>query len=304
MFSRNYKLTHHIEMTTTKRPLVIFLTVAAFVLFLFCNTGLRSNKVQPPAYYANEPTPFGPPQNCSFCHNGVPSTDSTNFILQMGTDSSAMTNVVGGVSTYQPGQQYFLRVRGTVPSAVYGFELTALDSANTAGSVTNFAILNAANTALVAQKFVTHHDADSNNQWTFTWTAPSSYIGPVTFYYAANDGVAGDTVEGDHIFLVKKTIYGIAPNSIHNISDKVNSIALFPTIVNADMQLALNLKETIKIECSVLDLNGRLIQPLLKETAMAGAFNRTFNLSQLAAGVYLIKIQAGDAFEVRKFVKN
>ena len=291
-------------MKTTKRPLVIFLSVASFVLFLFCNMNLRSNKVQPPAYYANEPNPFGPIQNCSFCHNGVPSTDSTNFILQMGTDSSALTNVVGGATTYTPGLQYFLRVRGTVASPVYGFELTALDSTNTSGSVTNFAILNPVNTVLVVQKFVTHNNADSNNEWTFTWTAPSSYIGPVTFYYAANDGVDGDTVGGDHIFLVKKTIYGVAPNGINNLSSSMNSLSVFPTVVNHDIQVAMNLKEATKLEYTLLDLNGRVVQSLLNENAAAGDVNHTFNLSNLAAGVYMLKIQAGDSYEVRKLVKN
>ena len=288
-----------------KRPLVVIFAFAAFTLILFSNLNLRSNKVQPPAFYCNDPNPFVGVQNCSFCHNGVPSYDSTNFILQMGTDSSSMSNVLSGVTTYTPGTQYFMRVKGTTPSPVYGFELTADDTSNTGTDVTNFAILNPTNTSLlsVSYNFVAHHNATNNNEWTFMWTAPTNYQGLVTFYYAGNDGVAGDTTGGDHIFLASKSISSSGANGISSPVDKVNLLRVFPTIFENQIQISFGLNVNSKVQGTIVDLNGRVIRNILDEGLMAGSFNRNFDLSGLQAGVYLVKIQVGEAFTVSKIVK-
>ena len=290
-------------MSNKKRSLILAFAFVAFLLFLLSNTNLKSNKVQPPAYYANNP-----PQsmNCSFCHNGILSMDSTNFILQMGTDTLSLTNVTSGLTTYKPGMQYFMRVKATVPSPVYGFELTAEDSANNGTDVTNFSVLNPANTSLiaVAYNFVAHHNADSNNQWSFTWTAPTNYSGLITFYYAGNDGVAGDTVAGDHIFVVKKTIAAEAINGVTNIQDKITALTVFPAVFDDHIQISFNLKENTKIQGDVINLDGQLVKSILNEGLSAGNYSRSFDLSDLAKGIYLVKLQAGDTYVVSKIVKD
>jgi len=291
----------------TKRLLALAFGFTTFLLVLFSSTHVSSYKIQPPAFYCNDPNPFQATINCTFCHSSFPAFHDTNtFVLQMGTDTQSLANVVSGVTTYTPGVMYFLRMNATTNSAIHGFEITADDTTNTGTNVTNFNILDAVTTSLVqvSYNFVTHHNATSNKQWTFTWTAPTNYEGPVTFYYAGNDGVAGDTNFGDSIFVVSKVINWSGLNGIPQITDKLSSLSVFPTVFSEQIEVSFNLKENAKVEGNIIDLNGRLIKAVLNENLSTGSFNRSFDLGGLSAGVYLLKIQVGDAFAVKKIIKD
>ncbi len=295
-----------------KRPLILFLSFTAFLLVLFSTTDLKSHKVQPPGYYCDDPNPYQSPLNCTFCHSSFTAFhDSTNFILQMGTDTQSLTEVFSGVTTYTPGVKYFLRMIATSPSAVHGFELTAVDSTMdaTAGEgveVTNFAILNPINTSLISTtyNFVAHHNADSNRVWTFTWTAPTTYEGPVTFYYAGNAGVDTDTNSGDSIFVAHKTVGWSGLAGVGSIENQLNALSVFPTLFDEHIQVSFNLKKNCMVIANLIDLDGKVVKGMLHENLSAGGFNRSFNLSGLSAGVYLVKLQVGDSYAVRKIVKD
>ena len=143
------------KMINKKRPLILFFGFAAFLLLMFANMGVKSYKIQPPTFYCNDPNPYTSTLNCTYCHSSFTAFhDSTNFILQIGTDTQSLSEVISGVTTYTPGVKYFLRMNATSPSAVHGFEITAVDSTNDVNpgqglEVTNFAILNSVTTALI-----------------------------------------------------------------------------------------------------------------------------------------------------------
>ena len=288
-----------------KRPLIVFFAFVAFAVVLLSHSILISEKVQPPAFYANNP-PLS--LNCASCHACVPSHDSTNFVLEMGTDTSSLTEIISGVTTYTPGTQYFLRMNATFPSADYGFELTAEDSANSGGGVSSFAVINPVNTALAtisSSSYISHHNAGSNNQWTFNWTAPSTYTGLITFYYCGNDGNGDDQQTGDQIYIFTKEIKAHwGPTGVTEIDSKLNGLSVFPTVFDQHIELAFNLKENAKVEGTVVNLNGQIVKNILDEGLAAGNFNRSFDLSSLSAGVYLVKLQVGDSYTVRKIVKD
>ena len=299
-------------MIDNKRPVILFFAFVAFLLILFSTTNLKSYKVEPPGFYCNDPNPYQSPLNCTFCHSSFPAFhDSTNFILQMGTDTLSLSNVVSGATTYTPGVKYFLRMIATSPSAVHGFELTAVDSTRDSLTgqgveVTNFAILNPLNTSLLSTtyNFVTHHNADSNRVWTFTWTAPTTYNGPVTFYYAGNAGVDTDTNYGDSIFVATKTIAWSGLAGVAQIENELNLLSVFPTVFDQQVQVSFNLKQNAMVTGNVIDINGRVVKSILHENLGIGNFNRSFNLSDLAPGMYLIKLQVGDAYTARKIIKQ
>jgi hypothetical protein len=300
------------KMTTPKRPLIVFFAFAAFLLILFSSTNVKSYKAGPPAYYCNDPNPYNPTLNCTYCHSSFTAFhDSTNFIFQMGTDTQSLTEVFSGVTTYTPGVKYFLRMIATSPAAVHGFELTAEDTTRDATptegtEVTNFAILNPVNTILLSTTygFVTHKNADSNRVWTFTWTAPTTYEGPVTFYYAGNAGVDTDTNIGDSIFVATKTIAWSGLTGVPQINGNLNLLSIFPTVFDGRIQVSFNMKERATVQGTIINLNGQLVKSILNEELNPGNFSGSYDLSNLAAGVYLLKLQTGDAFAVRKIVKQ
>ena len=287
-----------------KRPVILMFAFVVFAAVMLSHTFLISERVQPPAFYANNP-PLS--LNCASCHACVPSGDSTNFVLEMGLDSSNMTEIISGVTTYTPGTKYFMRMNATKPSSVYGFELTAEDSANSEAGVSSFAVINSVNTALATigtSNYISHHNADSNNRWTFYWTAPATYTGLVTFYYCGNDGGPTDVQQGCQIYIFTKEIRAQWNVGIADISNKLNSLSVFPTVFDQHIQVSFELKENAKVEGTIVDLNGRVVKTILDEGLSAGNFNRSFDLSGLSAGLYLVKLQIGDAFIVRKIVKD
>ncbi|MDQ3668516.1 MAG: PQQ-dependent sugar dehydrogenase [Acidobacteriota bacterium] len=178
------------------------------VVTLFVTLGLPDRRVRafidgPPASHTNAPGEA----NCTICH--------TSFEVNSGPGSVQIT---GLPETYSPGQQVPVTVTVNQVDAVsYGFQLTALDqSGREAGTLV---VTDPDNTQLVSgdiegnlRRYIEHTRDGTipvefdRRQWTFTWVAPSSSVGAITFYDAGN-GANGDQVPtGDHIYTSSVTI--------------------------------------------------------------------------------------------------
>ncbi|HWB62384.1 MAG TPA: choice-of-anchor V domain-containing protein, partial [Chitinophagales bacterium] len=279
-----------------------FLATSAFI---FSGSQVRSSLSQPPATYTNDP-PFN--QSCVICHACVPSHDSTNFVLQMGADTTSLADVISGGTTYTPGATYFMRITGNVASSTYGFELTATDSAHALQSgVTDFTVLNATTTSLSnisGRKYIGHKDADATNVWTFTWVAPTAYHGPITFYWAGNDGNGDLTQTGDQVYLVHKTITAVPSVGINSIDSKVAALNVFPTVFNNSFAINFNLEESARVSASLISVDGKVVKTLMGEELSAGNISRSFNANELSPGLYLLKLQVNGAYTVSKLVKE
>jgi uncharacterized repeat protein (TIGR01451 family) len=116
-------------------------------------------------------------------------------------------------ASYVPGQTYQITVTHTNSDPTrlrWGFELTALDDANEkAGDLQNTSVL----TQVLnnqgpggARQYIEHTSSGTfiNQQggasWTFNWTAPSTNVGPVTFYTAGNQANYDGNTSGDYIY--------------------------------------------------------------------------------------------------------
>jgi len=126
-----------------KKFTIVFTACVAFLAVMFCNLNLISNKSKPPAWYANDP-PQASDCGTPGCHGNSTTFDTTKFDLQMGTTQGTMTSVYNGVTTYVPGQTYYMSLTATGTSARYGFEVTAQYDSTDAGTlVDTFALLSA-----------------------------------------------------------------------------------------------------------------------------------------------------------------
>ena len=161
--------------------------------------------------YSSGPPPSmtGAPgdENCTFCH-----------------DQHAGPGVffINAPLNYVPGQTYQIQVQHTTTDATrqrWGFELTALDGANTAaGTFTD-------TTAFTQQDFgnlryyIEHNQAGSfagtsnGASWSFDWNAPATDIGPVTFYAAGNQANNNSSTSEDQIYLATTVSQPAAPAS-------------------------------------------------------------------------------------------
>lgn len=150
-----------------------------------------NNSSQPPVGRTGAPSEG----TCRDCHSG--GTGAVTITLEQ----------VGGqpFTTYVPGGAAMnLRVAVSHSTAsVYGFQLTALssqagqeDTPNqglSTGGATNLSI----QTGPGGRKYLNHFMASSTNSWIFTWTPPTTNVGPITWYIAANAANGNGNTSGD-----------------------------------------------------------------------------------------------------------
>ena len=173
--------------------------------------------------YATGPDPrkTGAPgdQTCaqSGCHTGT--------ALNGGGGSAVLTSSAG--TTYTPGQQQTLTLTITDSRArVYGFQASArLDSNPSNGQAGSFTagtsqIVICENGSLrgssgcpanSSAQFIENSRPFSTNTITLAWTAPSSDVGPITVYVAANAANGNNDDSGDHIYTTKLQLIAAAP---------------------------------------------------------------------------------------------
>ena len=135
----------------------------------------------------------------SGCHSGAPNTGPGLLEIEAPT-------------FYRPGQTYEVTVRhvtSDVSRRRWGFQLTALDGTNNrAGSLENTSALTQVieggpdgTRQYIEHSFLgTFQGQSLPPSWTFNWIAPSSNIGPVTFYAAGNQANNNGTESGDQIY--------------------------------------------------------------------------------------------------------
>ena len=136
----------------------------------------------------------------SGCHTGTPNTGSGQFKID-------------APSVYQPGAKYQITVTHSATDGSrrrWGFQLTVLTADNSkAGDMQRpndlLQLLNDDGPGFNRQ-YIEHTITGTfpgtrgSGSWTFDWVAPSSDVGPVTFYAAGNQGNNDGTNSGDQIY--------------------------------------------------------------------------------------------------------
>jgi Reeler domain-containing protein len=167
------------------------------VVILFVTTVAYAKITGPDAGYTNAPGDLG---NCTSCHD-------TFHDPNVGPGSVSMTGVP---AVYEPGQQYTVAV--VVQQANrqrYGFQLTAIDqNGNRAGTLSEIGSDTQVNseTGFGGRQYIEHTqlgtfpNGANNRTWQFRWTAPSTDIGTVRFWFAGNAANGDGTNQGDYIY--------------------------------------------------------------------------------------------------------
>lgn len=88
-------------------------------------------------------------------------------------------------------------------------------------------------------------------------------------------------------------------------SEDINDFRLsqnFPNPFNPTTQIEFTLPKSVHVTLRIYDLSGRLISTLLNENKNRGKHVVQFNASNLASGLYIYRIQAGDKVENRNMM--
>lgn len=256
-----------------RKPLLLTLSVAAVAAL----TTLQSNQ-NGPASNGNQAT--GAPGSgtaCTSCHAGG-SYGTMTIDIEMRTDSGTT------VSEYVPGYDYEVAISVNHSSGTpsgFGAQIVPLADADNslAGSWSNQSDNAKLTTTGNGRVYLEHKAKSATNEFTATWTAPTTGTGDVTFYMAGNAVNGNNATNGDNAVLDNVTFSEVIPDTANGISQlDEDKIKLFPNP-------AVN---TITIQSSsdyveIYNLKGELV-------IAQNLKNKMIDLSSLNAGLYFVKV--------------
>lgn len=218
---------------------------------------------------------------CTSCHTGGSfGTVSIDFEFKDENDSV--------VTEYIPEKVYDVKVTVSASSgtpAAYGYQMVALDDENddNAGDWSNQSSNSNVRT-VSSRDYVEHKAPSATNEFTVSWTAPSSGLGDVTFYIGANAVDDNGQRTGDNAKLDKFTISELKSDTSDTIPEGVYQIQSSETIVSYPNpvrdQLHLNVSSNAIV---VFNLNGDIV--------LRGSNQNVMDVSGLPSGLYIIRCE-------------
>ena len=178
----------------------------------------------------------------------------------------------------------------------HGFQITAEN--NSPSKIGGFAITDATNTHLQSgNNFVTHSLAGTDqSSWDFTWTAPSSDVGAITFYVASiagNLNSTGGTTTVDTQMAQSSLVIGsvLAVNNKHLLQ-----FSMFPNPSSGQVnfQLSSNVNQG---HISIFDYTGKLVLEKNINTS-----NNSIDVAHLSSGIYIVRIQTDSKIGTKKLI--
>jgi hypothetical protein len=292
-----------------RKSIIVLCSFLVGTAFLVSSLRLQSHILRPlTGGLCNDPGE----STCVSCHQYGPFVDSNRFIFHISADSAGLANsntLVSNGAQYTPGYTQWVSIElvgANGPTPDYGFQLTALHTDNSmAGS---FTLTNTSNTSMETlsatpdtRTYVAHANASSNKIWSFKWTAPDS--GNVTFYFNANFGNGDSQPTGDTIFRGTVLLTKGLPSGIHSVNSDLASISLYPVPLNQQLATEMHFNASSTMSMTMLSMDGKEVKALYSGHVAEGTFSRSFDISDIAAGVYLVRIQSGDDARVIKVLK-
>jgi hypothetical protein len=84
----------------------------------------------------------------------------------------------------------------------------------------------------------------------------------------------------------------------------IQSLRVYPNPVATDLQIEYTVDKSKHIRIFITDLSGRKLISLYNQTESVGAKSKSFDISVLSSGVYLLVISDGDSQDVKKILVN
>ncbi len=266
-----------------------FSICAVFLLLFVANSGsVFAFSGAPP----DEKTGAPNEGNCTQCHAG-------NVLNAAG--GSLMLTVP---DTYLPGEVYDIVVNlSRAGQSKWGFEMTALNSNNARAGTFATGDANTQLSEANSRQYIKHTFAGTasgkkdTNSWTFKWTAPSTNVGPITFYAAGNAANADFSSAGDYIYKQEATsdvppVYGVTLAGVGALTKRTTDASAGVTYTLRVTNTG-NIDDVIRLSSSG-SVNARLSRTSVSLAAGAST-NVTLTVPGTAlttAGNYAVKVTA------------
>lgn len=233
-----------------------------------------------PSGHAGDPAAGG--ATCTACHGGT-ATAVTGWIT---------SNIP--VSGYVCGMTYTITVTSTGTGGNKGFQISPQSST---GAFLGTLIAGTGTGLIGSSHYIrstTTGITTNPKTWTFTWTAPATGLGPVTFYGAFAIGT-GTT----HTSTYTVTESSVGINEVSSTSD----FAIYPNPVKEKLNVNYSVKSDSKVEVNVYSLDGKKIASFGSKDQAAGSYSEQFNVKEvLTKGIYIVELKINDKSTLEKIV--
>ncbi|MBS1683814.1 MAG: T9SS type A sorting domain-containing protein [Bacteroidetes bacterium] len=302
-------------------PVAVFL--GAFALLLSSYAGGYTNGSGGDCRTGAVSSSVGCGQSASGCHGGTSPT--TGITVSVELDSAGVP-----VNSYQPGGSYTVKMTAINTTSnnlpVFGFGLSSVTAAGAGTSATHQAgtwssslpngVQNSIELSTALTTVIEHQVQLPKTSGTGTagttyvesigWTAPAAGSGAIKLFAVINaadgDGLASSADKWNN---TSATINEAGANAISEIAADLGSVNVYPTLLANTLTTAFDLRQDAKVSIELLSLNGQTVSTLLSQEAMnTGAQTRTFTVGDLSAGIYLVRVQAGEHTAISKVVKQ
>lgn len=195
-------------------------------------------------------------------------------------------------------------------NSLFGVAVEALDGSNANAGTLN--ITDAASTQIksrtvsgVSRRNVVHQlnggATSGSKEFDFSWTAPATNIGPVTFYFA---GVAADAQGDEANDYVYSGSQVANPNTSGITSiENASSPSVYPNPASNFVTVSYTAKQSGLVTMNLFTLNGQLVHKQLASSMQSGPHTETIrDLDALPAGVYMLQTIVDGSAKIQKVI--
>jgi hypothetical protein len=227
--------------------------------------------------------------NCTQCHQGSVNDGTT-------INSFALLDGTTPVTSYVPGTTYTATLQISGAGSKAGFSSTTLDgSDNMAGLLVGAAIGGTQNFSAGGRDYVSHTSTSvsaSSGQFAWSWAAPATDVGTVTFYIASNVANDDGGTTGDMIYVSTHTI-----GSTASLDEEVHDPKFVAGYNAATNKLVVDFNSLAigEMHLNLVDMNGRSVFNTNLGQSEIGENNETLVLpSELSEGMYVVHFFVGN----------
>ncbi|MEI6815327.1 MAG: choice-of-anchor V domain-containing protein [Bacteroidota bacterium] len=246
----------------------------------------------PPSGKSGGPSNGG--ATCYDCHSDAPvNSGSAHAVIT--------TNFPAG--GYVAGQTYNITATvGGTAGGMWQFELSAQSPTGTfLGTLHNASTTQLFSSSHYIAGTLTSTNNTGGQTWNFTWTAPASGLGPLTFYGAFLEADGDGTTSGDNVYTATypthEAVTGIATA---NATPEIN---VYPNPNSGNFSFDINAVNAENASLQIMNITGQVVY---NETIQlnAGQNIKQIALGQNAPGLYLVRVTTSAGEKMMRFMVN
>lgn len=231
----------------------------------------------------------------SGCHNDGGAAQTSPDVFLTVKDSTGTT-----VTSYNSGEKYTVSFGKQNTTARVGFALST-NIGTLAKNTGDAKVQRINNGGFLTHTFSGSSVSGGEAEWSGTWTAPAS--GNATLTLFINETNNNGQTTGDLIYTATATLSRAANTGLNKLSSDIR-FKVFPNPVADQLNILFDVKYPSPIVITLTSIDGKQTHELFNGEEAKGTVDKSFDISNLAKGIYLLNIQTTEGSATQKIIVN